>query len=160
MDNDNILRELYKDLLSNDWARRLYAYNIIENDLKERGIDLKDDEWDDLTLLVGQILSIYFKKKDVRGLKEFERELTSVYRRLLSPLFIDKSKNYIETQKLLISIYDEDDSPAKTEIKEYFSQKVQPKETVLSNIFKCYEFMMQKVMMRTKKIGKFKGNDD
>lgn len=156
MNNDNILSVLYKDLLSNDWGRRLYAYSIIENDLKERGIDLKDDEWDDFTLLVGQILSIYFKKKDVRDLVEFEKELTAIYRRLLSPLFIDSSKDYIETQKLLISIYDDDDRPAKEEIKEFFAKKVQPKETVLSNIFKCYEFMMQKVIMRTKKMGKTK----
>ncbi|MBO6305772.1 MAG: hypothetical protein J6M62_11975 [Selenomonadaceae bacterium] len=156
MNDDNILNILYKDLLSNDWGKRLYAYSIIENDLKERGIDLRDDEWDDLTLLVGQILSIYLKKKDVRGVDEFEKELTSIYRRLLSPLFADKSKDYAETQKLLISIYDNDDSPAKKEIKEFFSKKVQPKETVLSNIFKCYEFMMQKVIMRTKKMGKNK----
>lgn len=155
MGDKNALKNFYRDLLSNDWERRLYAYTLIEKDLKKRGIILSDEYWEDMTLLVGQILSIYFKKKGVKSLEEFEDELTSIYKRLLSPLVKDKSKNYTETQELLASIYDKDD-PAIKEITDFFKKAVKPTETALYNLFRCYEFMMQKVMMRTKKMAKNK----
>jgi len=157
MGDDNALKNFYRDLLSNDWERRLYAYSLIESDLKARGIVLSDDAWEDMTLLVGQILSIYFKKKDVRNLEEFKSELTSIYKRLLSPLLKDKSKNYADTQALLASIYDKDD-PAKKDITNFFENAVKPKDTALFNLFQCYEFMMQKVMLRTQKMAKNMAN--
>lgn len=159
MEEDSNLKNFYRDLLSNDWERRLHAYLIIEKDLKARGIEIKSECWEDMRLLAGQILSIYFKKKDIRNLEEFQNELTEVYKKLLSPLLNDKSKNYVDTQTLLKSIYDEDD-PAKQEITEFFKKEVKPKETAILNLFKCYEFMMRKVFLRTKTMTKSNNGEE
>ena len=153
MSESNAQKKFFSDLLSHDWERRLYAYSMIEHDLRKRGLKLSEERWEHLTLLAGQIISIYFKKNAPKDASDFEVKLVSLYKRLLSALSLDKSKNYVETQKFLIEIYDEDDDAARRDIAHFFAREAKPKETALFNLFTCYEFMMKKVLMRTVNIG-------
>lgn len=153
MTNTNGMKKFFMDLLSNDWERRLHAYSVIENDLRKRGFHLSEERWEHMKLLAGQIISIYFKKNSPKSAQEFEKSLISLYRRLLSSLSSDKSKDYVKTQELLVDIYDEDDDVARKDIAGFFAKRVCPKETVLFNLFHCYEFMMQKVFKRAVNVG-------
>lgn len=128
------------------------AYTAMERDLKRRGCyALNDDKWEDMKLLVGQIISIYFKKNPVRDIEEFRHVLVLLYRRLLEPLARDKSPGYERTKKLLLDIYDDDDRAAKKSIDAYFSQSdlPEPSKSVLGNLFRCYEHMMNEVRERS-----------
>ena len=155
MSEMNSLKRFFADLLSNDWERRLYAYSMIENDLRNRGLNLSEERWEHLRLLAGQIISIYFKKKPPKDAKEFGKRLMSLYQRLLSSISLDKSKDYKKTQELLVDIYDEDDIAARADIAGFFKKRADAKETVLYNLFRCYEFMMQKVVARSLNVNGF-----
>ncbi|MBO6177878.1 MAG: hypothetical protein IKN12_09210 [Selenomonadaceae bacterium] len=150
--NDNLLKLFYRDLLSKNWEQRLNAYTIVENDLRQHGYKMSEERWENLTLLVGQILSIYFKKHPPQNFKDFEGKLAILYQRLLSPLSRDKSLNFSKSQDLLISIYDDDDDAARAEIKEFFKEQANESESLLKNLFRCYETMMERVVVRSKKM--------
>ena len=56
------MEKFYRWLLSSEWSERLKAYAYIETDLRLRDCYvLNDDKWNDMKMLVGQILSIHFK---------------------------------------------------------------------------------------------------
>ena len=147
------MEKFYRHLLSNVWEDRLQAYQAMEQDLRRRGCyALNDDKWEDMKLLVGQIISIYFKKHPVRNLGEFRRELISLYRRLLEPLARDKSPGHQMSKQLLLDIYDDDDDAAKQGIEAFFAAPgvlLAEKKSVLGNLFRCYEHMMDEVKERS-----------
>jgi len=146
------MERFYHDLLSNDWEERMRAYEAMEMDLRRRGCyALNDDKWEDMKLLVGQIISIYFKKHPVRDLGEFRRELVLLYRRLLEPLSRDKSPGFRRSKSLLMDIYDDDDHAARLGIDAFFDAKANllvTTKSVLGNLFCCYEHMMDEVRKR------------
>ena len=77
--NTKPMARFYHDLLSVDWEERLQAYSVIEHDLKLRGYYvLNDDRWEDMKLLVGQVVSIHFKKHAPRDLEDFEEKFVEV----------------------------------------------------------------------------------
>ena len=147
------MEKFYQQLLSNVWEDRLQAYATMERDLRRRGCyALNDDKWEDMKLLVGQIISIYFKKHPVRDLGEFRRELISLYKRLLEPLARDKSPGHQMSKQLLIDIYDDDDYAAQKGINAFFAAPgalLAEKKSVLGNLFRCYEHMMEEVEERS-----------
>lgn len=147
------MEKFYRNLLSNDWDERLRAYAAMEKDLRRRGCyALNDDKWEDMKLLVGQIISIYFKKHPVPNLDVFRRELVLLYRRLLEPLARDKSPGFQRSKQLLIDIYDDDDHAARQGIDAFFaagSGLPNENKSVLGNLFRCYEHMMNEVRERS-----------
>ena len=148
------MERFYRDLLSADWEKRLRAYSVIEHDLKMRGCYvLNDDRWEDMKLLVGQIISIHFKRHAPRDLEDFEEKLSQLYTRLLGPLRMDYSIGRMDSMQLLMDIYDDDDYTAREEIHRFFSAEgadgPQEDQTILGNLFRCYETMMQQVRDRS-----------
>ncbi|MBQ7477951.1 MAG: hypothetical protein IJT01_03505 [Selenomonadaceae bacterium] len=148
------LERFYRELLSVDWEARLRAYSAIEQDLKMRGCyELNDDRWEDMKLLVGQVISIHFKKHVPRDLEDFKEKLSQLYLRLIGPLRMDRSIGYLDSMQLLIDIYDDDDHAARDDIHRFFSTQgmrgPREDETVLGNLFRCYELMMQQVKDRS-----------
>ena len=148
------MARFYHDLLSVDWEERLQAYSVIEHDLKLRGYYvLNDDRWEDMKLLVGQVVSIHFKKHAPRDLEDFEEKLSKLYTRFLGPLHMDKSEKHMDSMQLLMDIYDDDDDVARNDIYRFFTKSgadgPQDDQTVLGNLFRCYETMMQQVKDRS-----------
>lgn len=147
------MERFYQDLLSADWGRRLQAYSSIERDLKLRGCyALNDDRWEDMKLLAGQIISIHFKKNPPRDLADFEEKLPKLYARLLGPLRMDRSPGRSDSMQLLMDIYDDDDDHARRDIHRFFKKRgpdgLEEAQTVLGNLFRCYEAMMQQAESR------------
>ncbi|MBQ1417104.1 MAG: hypothetical protein IIT82_02085 [Selenomonas sp.] len=140
----------YRWLLSTSWAERLRAYAYIEKDLRhQKRWVMNDDKWEDMKMLVGQIISIHFKKYPAKDVKDFSQRLTRLYQLLLAPMSEEKSRNHVISKNLLMDIYDEDDIAARQTINQYFHQKrLKESHSVLDNLFWCYEYMMDQVMTR------------
>lgn len=149
------MARFYRNLLSSEWKERLRAYEVIEQDLRQQGsYMLTEDHWEDMKLLAGQIISIYFKRNVPEGLEQFKEMLKSLYDRLMSPLHMDKTPGYEASMQLLIGIYDDDDWAAQDEIRRFFQARgigrgVQENEPVLKNLWACYVSMMQQVRERS-----------
>ncbi len=100
-------------------------------------------------MLVGQIISIHFKKYPAKDVKDFSQRLTRLYKLLLAPMSEEKSLNHAISKNLLMDIYDEDDIAARQTINQYFHQKrCKESHSVLDNLFWCYEYMMDQVTTR------------
>ena len=81
------MKNFYRWLLSSSWADRLRAYTCIERDLRNRRRwSMSEDKWEDMKMLVGQIISIHFKKYPARDEQEFSRRLTRLYLVVLNRL--------------------------------------------------------------------------
>lgn len=148
------MERFYRELLSADWEARLRAYEVIARDLRLRGCYmLDDDRWEDMKLLVGQIISIHFKKHAPRDLEDFEEKLSQLYSHLMGPLQADYSPGHMDSMQLLMDIYDDDDYTARNDIHRFFLGREacvpQEDQTVLGNLFHCYECMMQQVRERS-----------
>ena len=144
------LEKFYRWLLSSEWSERLKAYAYIETDLRLRDCYvLNDDKWNDMKMLVGQILSIHFKKYPAESVLDFSERIVRLYEVLIRPLSEEQSKHHRFTMKLLMDIYDEDDKAAQQEIRQYFVRKdLDEKKSVLESLFNCYEAMMERVRNR------------
>jgi len=144
------LEKFYRWLLSSEWSERLKAYAYIETDLRLRDCYvLNDDKWNDMKMLVGQILSIHFKKYPAESVLDFSERIVRLYEVLIKPLSEEHSKHHRFTMKLLMDIYDEDDKAAQQEIRQYFVRKdLDEKKSVLESLFNCYEAMMERVRSR------------
>ena len=150
------MKKFYQGIFSNEWTERLKAYDCIEEDLRLRGCYiLNDDKWEDMKLLAGQIISIHCKKYLPLDMDSFVGHLTSLYDKLMRPLAEDKSEGHEVSQRLLIDIYDDDDRSAQRAIRHYFSTNgafgspgISEEQSVLENLFRCYETMMQQVEER------------
>lgn len=144
----------YKKLLSSVWSERLDAYEKIASDLKQRGCSIfNEDRWVDVKLLIGQIISIHFKKHVSSCVREFDEKLQRLYSLLLAPLRSDESSGHEDSMQLLIDIYDDDDEAARREIRRFFKSRandggLNENESVLENLFRCYARMMQRVRER------------
>ena len=141
----------YRKLLSGVWKERLDAYERIAGDLRRLGCRIiNDNRWVDVKLLIGQIISIHFKRRIGPCVLDFEDRLKAVYYLLLSPLKTDRSEGYAYTRQLLTDIYDDDDAVAYGEIREYFAAcgKADAEKSVLENILICYTAMMRRVQER------------
>ncbi len=150
----NPMERFYHDLLSVDWKKRLRAYATIERDLRMRGsYILNDDRWEDMKLLAGQIISIHFKRHAPKDFDDFSEKLSQLYSRLMGLLRMDRSDGYLDSMQLLIDIYDDDDYAARDDIHRFFSSRgasgPQENQTVLGNLFRCYELMMHRVKVRS-----------
>ena len=147
------MERFYRKLLSGTWTERLDAYERIAIDLAALGCKvINENRWVDAKLLVGQIVSIHFKRRIGPCVFDFEERLKSVYRLLLAPLKTDKSEEYAETRQLLTDIYDDDDVVAYGEIREFFVGKCRgadEEQSVLENLLSCYTTMMRRVQERT-----------
>lgn len=144
------MEKFYRWLLSSEWPERLKAYSYIEKDLRLRDCYvLNDDKWKDMKLLVGQILSIHFKKYPAASLKEFSERLAKLYDILVRPLAEECSSQHRFSQRLLMDIYDEDDMAAQMDIRFYFGrQDLDEQISVLECLFNCYEWMMGRIANR------------
>jgi len=110
---------------------------------------MNEDKWEDMKMLVGQILSIHFKKYPAKDVAEFSQRISRLYQLLLAPMSEEKSRNHIISKNLLMDIYDEDDIAARQAIQAFFHQKrCQESHSVLDNLFRCYEYMMDLAMSR------------
>lgn len=140
----------YRWLLSTSWAERLRAYAYIEKDLRhQKRWVMNEDKWEDMKMLVGQIISIHFKKYPAKDVADFSQRLTRLYKLLLAPMSEEKSRNHVISKNLLLDIYDEDDIAARQAINQFFHQKrCRENQSVLDNLFRCYEHMMEQVMTR------------
>ena len=147
---DFTVKNFYRWLLSSSWADRLRAYTCIERDLRNRRRwSMSEDKWEDMKMLVGQIISIHFKKYPARDEQDFSRRLTRLYQVLLNPLANEDSLNHTASMRLLMDIYDDDDTAARQSIRSYFNlRRYEPNCSVLTNLFRCYEDMMQQVTSR------------
>lgn len=123
---------------------------MIEKDLRLREEwDFDDDTWEEMKLLVGQIISIHFKKYPAGNVSEFTERLKELYALLLNPLREEKSSGHCLSMKLLMDIYDDDDIAAHQEIRNIFGRKAYDETySVLENLFNCYQRMMQMVKNR------------
>ena len=100
-------------------------------------------------MLVGQILSIHFKKYPAKDVVDFSQRLSRLYQLLLAPMSEEKSHNHIISKNLLMDIYDDDDIAARQAIQAFFHQKrCQESHSVLDNLFQCYEHMMEQATSR------------
>ena len=144
------MENFYRWLLSASWAERLRAYAYIEKDLRhQKRWVMNEDKWEDMKMLVGQILSIHFKKYPAKDVAEFSQRISRLYQLLLAPMSEEKSRNHIISKNLLMDIYDEDDIAARQAIQAFFRQKrCQESHSVLDNLFRCYEYMMDLAMSR------------
>ena len=144
------MEKFYRWLLSKTWPERLKAYEYIEEDLRLRNCyALNDDKWKDMKLLVGQILSIHFKKYPAVSLKEFSERLAKLYDMLIRPLAEERSIRHGFTMSLLMDIYDDDDSVAQQDIRNYFHRRdLDERISVLETLFNCYEWMMARIENR------------
>ena len=144
------MKNFYRWLLSSSWAERLKAYSWIENDLRNRHRwMMSEDKWEDLKMLAGQIISIHFKKYPARNVQEFSNRLRRLYQMLLNPIAEEKSLNHATSMTLLMDIYDDDDVAARQSIRNFFGQhRYEERCSVLANLFRCYEGMMQQVSSR------------
>lgn len=144
------MKKFYRWLLSSSWAERLRAYACIERDLrKRRRWGMSEDKWEDLKLLAGQIISIHFKKYPARDVQDFTDRLSRLYRVLLNPIAKEKSLNHAASMALLMDIYDDDDHAAHQSIRNFFGQHCYEEScSVLTNLFRCYEDMMQQAASR------------
>ncbi len=142
----------YRKLLSGVWKERLDAYERIAGDLKRLGCRvINDNRWVDVKLLIGQVISIHFKRRIGPCVFDFEDRLKAVYYLLLSPLKTDRSEGYAYTRQLLTDIYDDDDTAAYREICEFFDVrgKANAEKSILENILSCYTAMMRRVQERS-----------
>ena len=144
------VKNFYRCLLSSSWVERLRAYSCIERDLRSRHRwGMSDDKWEDMKMLVGQILSIHFKKYPARDIQDFTDRLNRLYKMLLSPIADEISHNHVVSMRLLLDIYDDDDIAARQSIRNFFGQhRYEVNYSVLTNLFRCYEEMMQQVTSR------------
>ena len=154
MDRGKIpLARLYRRLFSRFWPERLKAYDMIADDLEQRGCrlfkikQLMPHEID-AKLLTGQIVSIYMKRLLPLRLSEFTAELEKLYAFLLQPLRCERSRNHRLVKKLLLGIYDEDDAAARQQIESFFQKKPRAELSVLENMFRCYGAAMWEVRDR------------
>ena len=140
----------YRWLLSTSWVERLKAYAYIEKDLRhQKRWVMNEDKWEDMKMLVGQILSIHFKKYPAKDVAEFSQRISRLYQLLLAPMSEEKSRNHVISKSLLMDIYDEDDIAARQAIHQFFHQKrCQENHSVLDNLFQCYENMMEQATTR------------
>ena len=100
-------------------------------------------------MLVGQILSIHFKKHPAKDVADFSERIARLYQLLLAPMSEEKSHHHAVSKGLLMDIYDEDDIAARQAIHAYFHQKrCQESHSVLDNLFRCYEYMMEQATSR------------
>ena len=107
------MEKFYRWLLFSEWSGRLKAYAYIETDLRLRDCYvLSDDRWNDMKMLVGQILSIHFKKYPAESVMDFSERIVKLYEVLIRPLSEEHSKHHRFCMKLLMDIYDEDDKAA------------------------------------------------
>ena len=147
------MERFYRKLLSGVWTERLDAYERIAGDLKALGCKVMiENRWVDAKLLVGQIVSIHFKRRIGPCVLDFEERLKNFYRLLLAPLKSDTSDGYAATRQLLTDIYDDDDTAAHNEIREFFAGKsggVSEEKSVLENLLLCYAAMMRRVQERS-----------
>ena len=142
----------YLKLLSGVWKERLDAYDRIARDLRALGCRIiNDNRWVDAKLLIGQVISIHFKRRIGPCVLDFEERLRAVYYLLLSPLKTDRSEGYAFTMQLLTDIYDDDDASAYGEIREFFGKKglANAEKSILENLLTCYTDMMLKVQERS-----------
>ena len=144
------MEKFYQWLLSTSWNERLHAYKMIEKDLQMRELwKLDEDEWEEMKLLVGQILSIHFKRYPARNVREFSERIKELYALLLNPLGKENSPGHCKSMKLLMDIYDDDDIAARQDIRSRFGRRSYDEtRSVLENLFYCYQGMMQMVQKR------------
>ena len=161
MDRGKIpLARLYRRLFSRFWPERLKAYDMIADDLEQRGCrlfkikQLMPHEID-AKLLTGQIVSIYMKRLQSAQplrLSEFVAELEKLYAFLLQPLRCEKSRGHRLVKRLLLGIYDEDDTAARQQIEAFFQKKPRAELSVLENMFRCYGAAMWEVRERAVRV--------
>ena len=158
MDRGKIpLARLYRRLFSRFWPERLKAYDMIADDLEQRGCrlfkikQLMPHEID-AKLLTGQIVSIYMKRLLPLRLSEFAAELEKLYAFLLQPLRCEKSRGHRLVKRLLLGIYDEDDKAARQQIESFFQKKPRAELSVLENMFRCYGAAMWEVRERAVRV--------
>ena len=158
MDRGKIpLARLYRCLFSRFWPERLKAYDMIADDLEQRGCrlfkikQLMPHEID-AKLLTGQIVSIYMKRLLPLRLSEFAAELEKLYAFLLQPLRCERSRSDRLVKRLLLGIYDEDDTAARQQIEAFFQKKPRAELSVLENMFRCYGAAMWEVRERAVRV--------
>ena len=154
MDRDKIpLARLYRRLFSRFWPERLKAYDMIAEDLEQRGCrlfkikQLMPHEID-AKLLTGQIVSIYMKQRLPLKLSQFSYELEMLYAFLLQTLGAEASDDHRAVKELLLAIYDDDDEAARLQVERFFDEKPRRELSVLENMFRCYSYGMWEIRKR------------
>lgn len=143
------MQHLYRGLMSRDWEKRLAAYEALTEEVERLGVrfqdpSLRETDIQDFKLLVGQLVSIHFKKYPARGMTDFMRRLMRLYVWMMKPLCQVPKRL---CSRLLADIYDDDDYAAQRQIRQYYA-RANPTCTVLESVFGCYVWMMRRVKSR------------
>lgn len=141
------LKNFYQALLSSSWPERLQAYTAIEHDLRQKHTwGAEENQWSDMKMLAGQIISIHFKRYPAQGETDFVRKYQVLIAILAAPLAKETSPFHHLTMTLLMDIYDDDDHAVRASIWDYFvSGRCNEHQPVLTNLLHCYENLMSHV---------------
>ena len=143
------MQHLYHGLMSRDWEERLAAYEELTAEVERLGVRFRDPSlreaaMQDFKLLIGQLVSIHFKKYPARGTADFMRRLMRLYVWMMKPLCQVPKRL---CSRLLADIYDDDDYAAQRQIRQYYA-RANPTCSVLESVFGCYVWMMRRVKSR------------